>query len=78
MPKIHIDMMMKCFVFKKNIQVLSEVVFKNTMAYIHVALEHKQPTPITKLFLGFTHLVMKQFVTLFKFKWSQPNDMREF
>ena len=31
----------------RNIQVLSKFVFKNTMAYIHVALEHKLPTSIT-------------------------------
>ena len=44
------------------------LVFKKTFVNIHIALEHNQPNTNHKVCLGFTHLFMKKFVTLFKFK----------
>jgi hypothetical protein len=49
---------------------LSTFVFKNTIVYIHVA---RVPTNTNHIVcLRFTHSIMKQFVSSFKFKWFIP------
>jgi hypothetical protein len=52
-------------------QMLLELVFKNIIAYIHVALEQLTNTN-HNLCLGFTHSYMKQFCHCSSSKWFKP------